>query len=103
MLTLISCDFCEPPSSTSCFRDVTLYSKIFLKSEVLLECDKEYVDLYWKWLKKRGAWDFITDIIDEGSERGISIRTSGGAINVDRIYYDNLNLVLSRLKQFHSS
>jgi len=102
MLTLISSDLCEPPSSTACFRDITLYSSCFLDAEVLLECEKENADLYWKWLREKGAWDFVEDIVEAGQEYGVSIRPQKGNISVPRIYYDNLNFIVGSLKGYHS-
>jgi hypothetical protein len=102
MLTLIDCTLTEPPSNTTCFRDVTVYAAFFLDSEILLECEKESQDLYYKWLKRNYSWDYVSDIIQPGDEIGVSIRVRRGSISVDRISYDNLNDVLSRLKTYHS-
>ena len=103
MLTLIDCVLTEPPSHTACFRDVTVYTSFFLNSEILLECEKENQDIYYKWLKKNYSWDYVSDIIEPGHEAGVSIRVSRGSISVDRISYDNLNDILSKLKAYHSS
>ena len=59
----------EPPSSIYCFRDVTLYTSIFLKSENLLQCPKGKRSMYWKWIKKYGAHDFIKEIILDTEEQ----------------------------------
>lgn len=102
MSVIISCTLSEPPSSIHCFRDVTLFSSCFLKQDVLVECDPELQDMYWRWLKNRYSWDFIEDLIPVGSETGVSIREKGGSINVKRIDYDNLNFICSRLRCFLS-
>ena len=72
MTIAISARLTDPPGSISCFRDVTLYAKCFLDSEVLLECPSSLQDLYWKLLKKRGASDElindITSFFDENHE-----------------------------------
>jgi hypothetical protein len=98
MPVLISCTLSEPPSSIHCFRDITLYSSCFLEKTVLLECEKDIQDLYWRWLKQRGAWDFIADIVPQNKEAGITIREKSAAISVPRIDYDNLNFIISRLR-----
>jgi len=98
MPVLISCTLTEPPSSTTCFRDITLFTSCFLKQNVLLECEKELQDTYWKWLKRKHSWDFVKDIVPIGSEHGISIRESIGTITVPRIDYDNLSFIISRLQ-----
>lgn len=97
MAVIISCTLSEPPSSIHCFRDVTLFSSCFLKQDVLVECDPELQDMYWRWLKNRYSWDFVQDLIPVGSEVGISIREKNGSINVDRIDDYNLNYIRSRL------
>ena len=104
MLTLISAELSEPPSRTTCFRDITLYSVSFLDSEVLLECAAEDKDIYWRWLKRHGAWDFISDIIEPEQEVGVSIRLpQEGSISVPRIGYYNLNTILGRLREQHGT
>lgn len=55
----------EPPSSVHCFRDVTLYTNVFLKSENVLCCPKGTKTAYWKWIKSYGAHDFVEQIISE--------------------------------------
>ena len=55
----------EPPSSVHCFRDVTLYSNVFLNASNLLQCPKGTRSMYWKWIKKYGAHDFIEELITE--------------------------------------
>jgi len=99
MVIAISHMFTEPPSELSCFRDVTLYAKCFLDSQILLECPFSKQDLYWKWLKKRGAWDFIDDIVERQSERVFSIRRSEGNITIPYINGYNLNFILATLRQ----
>lgn len=63
MVVIYDCELSEPPSSIHCFRDVTLYSKIFLECDNLLKCPKGTKSFYWKWLKKYGAHDFIDQVI----------------------------------------
>lgn len=64
----------EPPSSIHCFRDVTLYSNIFLNTENLLECPKGTRSIYWKWIKQYGAHDFIEEILTyEENQSGIRV------------------------------
>ena len=97
MLVSISSYLCEPPSKVTCFRDVTLYSSCLLGNSNILECEEEYKDLYWEWLKRYGAWDFIEEIVSPNYPADISIRESSASITVDRIGYRNLNFILNRL------
>ncbi len=78
MIVLIEGSLSEPPSSVYCFRDLTLYANVFLDADVLVECDKENIDLYWEWLRKRCAMDFIRDILGFGEQEGIRIGFWGG-------------------------
>ena len=63
MVVIYDCSLTEPPSSIHCFRDVTLYSKFFLKNDNVIVCPKGTRSLYWKWIKKYGAHDFVEDLI----------------------------------------
>ena len=64
----------EPPSSIHCFRDVTLYNKIFLDNDNLIRCPKGTRSIYWKWIKSYGAHDFIDDLlIVNEEEKGLSV------------------------------
>ncbi len=98
MLLIIDAQLSVPPSSVSCFRDVTLYGNCFLNADVLMECRRSEKDLYWKWLKSRGAFDFIEDIVRPYEERGFLIKESKGNLQVDRINESNLNFILNRLR-----
>lgn len=90
----------EPPSSVYCFRDVTLYASCFLKADVLLECDSGFKDSYYKWLKSYGAYDFIDEIVNKGEEQGYRIGTYKASLLIDKIGYDNLNIIIQNLSKF---
>jgi hypothetical protein len=99
MKLLIDARLTEPPSEISVFRDITLYSSVFLKYDVLLECEDDVTDLYWYWLKNRGAFDYISDIVNRGKETGITMRQQAKADIVLRyLRAEQLQLVLSKLK-----
>mgnify|MGYP003120412326 CR=1 len=97
MIVLISARLSEPPSHVTLFRDITLYSSCFLKNKNILECQPHMKDIYWNWLKKHGAWDFIDDIIERDSEVGITIRRRDGTICVPSINYNNFQDINARL------
>ena len=63
MVLIFDCELTEPPSSVSCFRDVTLYSKVFLDCENLIKCPRGTKTMYWNWIKRYGAHDFVDQII----------------------------------------
>mgnify|MGYP003128821605 CR=1 FL=1 len=100
MLLLIDAELSAPPSEVALFRDITLFSSCFLKKNVILECKNSEKDYYYKWLKNRGSWDFIEDIVKPQTEYGISIRTEKGNITVPRLTYNNFSFVIDRLSRY---
>lgn len=98
MNLIIDAELTEPPSEVPVFRDITLYSKIFLEMMVLLKCQSDMKDLYWYWLKNRGAFDFVEDIIEEGMEPGIILGSENATIKIKYLRVENLNYVIDRLK-----
>lgn len=99
MNLIISSYLCEPPSSISCFRDVTLYGSTYIFEDILLSCKKGTRSSYWNWLKKHGAHDFISYLIlDYEKAEGFTIGKRKCNINVDRINYTNLNYIIKCIK-----
>ena len=100
MNLIIDSTLSEPPSEMSCFRDVTMYSKVFRFENVLLSCKMGTRSMYWNWLKNNGAHDFISYVLHEGElESGALIHPKKGDIVIDRINALNLNYIITRLKQ----
>lgn len=99
MPLIIDATLTEPPSEVSCFRDVTLYASCFIKKRIVLECEDTMKDIYWKWLKRYGAFDYVDDIIEPFSESDISIRPMRGNITVPSIDSANLRFILQRLEE----
>jgi len=97
MNLIIHAELCEPPSSISCFRDVTLYSACFVRSPVLLEAPKDMKDNYYRWLKNNGAYDFIEEIIEQDEDYGFTIGPKKANLQIDRIIPENLNLVIGAI------
>lgn len=102
MLLLIDGLLTEPPSETTLFRDVTLYATIFKDMDVLIESHPTMKDLYYHWLKSRGAFDFVQDIVEYNVECGISIgyKFSGKKANMQVRYlgYHNFHKVINFIK-----
>lgn len=89
-----------PPSSVSCFRDVTLYSTIFANFDVLIETRNKHKDMIWHWLKQKGAADYVKDFVRPGQESGFSVSYKRNCnVCVTRITARNLSFIVSRLKQ----
>ena len=98
MNLIIDAGLTEPPSEVAVFRDITLYSTVFLNHDILLECVSDMKDMYWYWLKHRGAFDYVEDFIERGMEHGITIRPRNSSISVKYLKSENLNNVISRLR-----
>tara|TARA_B100002019_G_scaffold54754_3_gene46863 strand:- start:2780 stop:3082 length:303 start_codon:yes stop_codon:yes gene_type:complete len=99
MKLLIDAKLTEPPSEISVFRDITLYSTTFLNYDVLLECEEDVKDLYWYWLRNRGAFDYVSDIVKIGSETGITIRQQENAdIVLKYLRTEQLQLIINKLR-----
>lgn len=98
MNLIIEAPLCEPPSEISCFRDITLYGKTFIFDDVLLQCPKGTRSIYWNWLKRNGAHDFISQLVKETDiEKGFVIARKGGNININRIVCENTSFIISSI------
>jgi len=102
-MLFIEAHLSAPPSEVILFRDITLFSNTFLQEKVVLECDKNERDFYYKWLKNKGSWDYVEDFVRPHTETGISIRLEKGTITVDRIIYDNFNLIINKINLIYNS
>jgi len=66
--------------------------------DVLIETNN--VDLYYKWLKPRGAMDYVDDILPVGIENGLRLEPKpefAPSIIVDRIIPENEKQLFSRI------
>ena len=98
MILIIESCLSEPPSEISCFRDVTLYAKTFLFEDILLECKEGTRSIYWEWLKRHGAHDYISQLVkEEEREIGFTIKTQQANLVTDKINCNNLNEIVYRL------
>jgi len=93
----------EPPTESLAIRGLCLYANFFQKKrQILLETEKNNTDLYYKWVKHNGLWDFIEDIVHPEHDiyglRIATIKVKPPSIKVDRISWDNLNDLLYRIK-----
>ena len=100
MILIIESCLTEPPSEIACFRDVTLFAKVYVFEDILLECKEGTRSMYWKWLKRYGAHDYISQLIkDTEKEHGFTIKTRRGNLTTDRITCENLNEIVTRLQR----
>lgn len=66
-----------------------------------MECEKYEKDMYYKWLKSFGAYDFVEDIVSIDKEKGYKIGLNKGNIAIDRISEVNLNLIITKLNMLN--
>lgn len=96
-LLAFSAELSIPPSSPSCYRDVSLWANTFAHYDVVATVDDpDTTDYYNIWFKRYGLWDFIDDIIPISSvpeDAAASIENGPGA----RLTIENLWLVLAAL------
>jgi len=98
MLFILDAELSDPPSSRTCFRDVTLYASVFGGFDVLVECTPEQLDFYWVWLKQGGAMDFVSQLVRFGEESGYTVRKDfGGDLNLERLNESTINTVVSAI------
>ena len=57
------------------FRFLTLCAKMDLEYDVLIESKEEEIDDYYKYLKRKGWFDFVDDFILPNQEEGVRIDT----------------------------
>jgi hypothetical protein len=88
----------EPPSSIHCFRDVTLYANIFLNKENVIICKKGTRTLYWNWIKRFGAHDFIEDLLTEEEDQGGIDVGPNGIIKLNVLNEYNYTILIEKLK-----
>ena len=66
----------DPPSEGLYFRFLTMKAQQDLEYCVLLEAHKEMVDIYYHFLKQKGWFDHINEIIlPEWKEEGLRLYT----------------------------
>lgn len=78
MLLGIAAELSAPPSSPSCFRDCTMWAKVFRRYDVLAICPADQTDLYVKWMRQYGALDFIDDVLPREQLAALSVEIEGG-------------------------
>jgi len=99
---LVHAPLCEPPTESLPFRYVLSCAKIDCEASVLLECEQGTEDMYWQFMRSRGMFDFISDIIEPLKERGISldttIRQQRATILTKYIRFENQVNIISQMK-----
>jgi hypothetical protein len=73
MNLVIHAPLSEPPTESLPFRYVVSCANRHCEMNVLLECEVEERDLYWRFLKEQGMFDFVDDIISPFEEKGLRL------------------------------
>jgi len=92
----------DPPSEGLYFRFLTMVAQKDLDYCVVLEAEKEKIDNYYHFLKERGWFDYVNDIIvPEWREEGVRLDTELSypmTIKAEYIRCENTPLLLGQLK-----
>ena len=96
----------DPPSEGLYFRFLTMMAKKELDYCVAIECEKEKIDPLYKFLKSKGWYDFVSDIVvPEWRVEGIRIDTRNEyplTIKTDYIRCENTPNLLGQIKTMRS-
>jgi len=84
-----------------------MMAKKELDYDVVLESEQEMVDIYWKFLKRKGWFDFIDDIvIPEWRVEGVRVDTKNNypmTIQTPHIRCENTLNLLGQIKSIRNS
>jgi len=97
----------DPPSEGLYFRFVTMMAKKDLDYDVVLESEPDMVDTNWRFLKRKGWFDFVDDIVvPEWRIEGVRIDTQNNyplTIQVPYIRCENTPNLLGQIKSIRSN
>tara|TARA_R100000234_G_scaffold79571_1_gene49815 strand:- start:1459 stop:1692 length:234 start_codon:yes stop_codon:yes gene_type:complete len=69
---------------------------------VLLECESDMKDIYWEFMRKRGMFDFISDIVIPLEESGlgldIKVRSQRSTIITKFIRFENQEDLIEKIE-----
>jgi hypothetical protein len=88
-----------PPTWFASFRDLTLYCKILLKVDCVIESAEP--DMYWRWIRARGGMDFVEDFVRPGSEDGVHLDVECNyprSVITDRIAPENVHRLIAQIQ-----
>jgi len=90
---IVVAELVNPPSETFAFRSLTLCLKVFCQKNILLEVEQEQKDIYYSYIKRFGAHDYLDQMVTpEEFEYGVRIDYEfrfAPSIVVDRITLNN--------------
>ena len=101
MNLIISSGLIEPPTEVFPFRHLTSTSKCDYKLNVLIESEQSMKDMYWFFIREKGMFDYIEDIITpEERENGIRIDVEFNypkTVVTKTIRFENENFLLKHI------
>ena len=101
MNLIISAGLTEPPTESFPFRNLTSTSKCDYKLDVLVESEQSMKDMYWFFMKKKGMFDYIADIITpEERENGIRVDIEFNypkTVVAETIRFENVSSLLKHI------
>lgn len=96
----------DPPSEGLYFRFLTMMAQKDLNYTVVIEAEKSRVDYYYNFLKEKGWFDYVNDIIvPEWREEGVRIDTENKyplTITTSYIRCENTPNLLGQIKSLRS-
>lgn len=95
-ILILDAQLSVPPSQVQCFRSLSLF--FYKKAEILIECPNDEKDIWWRWLKYNGAFDFCSEIVTE-DEKEVGFRVASqkrhtSSYIVERINESNLYRII---------
>ena len=84
------------------FRYLTMTVKSYLGMDVLIEARKEQIDYYYKLLKRKGLYDYVSEILPtDTKEEGIRLDTELNyplTVTTKKISVTNVNNLIMQIK-----
>ncbi len=99
---IIRAELSNPPSETLAFRSLTMMAQ-GIELDNLIEIEQAYKDIYYHYMKYRGLFDFIEQIVTPPeNEKGIRIDLNYNyplTIKTDRIVFTNILSLLGQISE----
>ncbi len=96
----------DPPSEGLYFRFLTMVAQKELNYDVVLESEPDMVDINWKFLKRKGWFDFVNDIVvPEWRVEGVRVDTDNNypmTIKTPYIRCENTPNLLGQIKSIRN-
>lgn len=99
---IIRGELTEPPTWFPSFRELTMRLKGTAVTVILIESEREFRDLYWKWTGRNGGRDFVNDLIfPDEYEPGIKLDLQADrlhpTVTAEKIIPENLQDLAGRV------